>query len=72
VELYYGHVKSFDSLSEGRAEQMSVEKELGAGSYLYACAISCGMSGRFGFTARVTPRADHLIKNTPGFITWPV
>ncbi len=71
VELYYGHVKTFNSLSEGRAESMTVEKDLGGGRYLYGCRISCGLSGRFGFTARVTPRADHWIKNSPGFITWP-
>ena len=70
VELYYGHVKTFDVIADGRAESMQVEQELGGGKYLYSCSISCGMSGRFGFTARVTPRAGHWIKNRPGFITW--
>jgi starch phosphorylase len=72
VELYYGHVRTFDVISDGHAESMHVEKELGDGKYLYGCTISCGMSGRFGFTTRITPRADHWIKNRPGFIIWSV
>ena len=70
VELYFGKVKSFNVLSEGQTERMRVEEELGAGRYRYGCNVSCGRSGRFGFTARVTPRADHWIKNRPGFIVW--
>jgi starch phosphorylase len=70
VELYYGHIKAFDVLSDGHAELMKVEKDLGDGNYLYVCNVSCALSGRFGFTARATPRADHWVKNRPGFITW--
>jgi starch phosphorylase len=70
VELFFGHVKGFDVISDGHAEPMAMEKDLGGGKYLYACTVSCGLSGRFGFTARVTPRADHWIKNRPGLITW--
>jgi starch phosphorylase len=70
VELYFGHVKAFDTLFDGHAEPMTMEKELGGGKYLYSCEVSCNMSGRFGVTARVTPRADHWIKNRPGFIAW--
>jgi starch phosphorylase len=70
VELYFGSVKSFNVLLEGQTEKMSVEEELGAGNFRYGCTVSCGRSGRFGFTARVTPRADHWIKNRPGFIVW--
>ncbi len=72
VELYYGHVKSFDSLVEGQSELMAVEQVLEGGDYLYAGTLSCKRAGRFGFTARVTPRADHWIKNRPGFVTWSV
>jgi starch phosphorylase len=72
VELYYGHIKAFDVISDGHAEPMQMEQELGGGEYLYSCSVSCSMSGRFGFTARVTPRADHWIKNRPGFITWSI
>ena len=70
VELYYGKVKSFESLVDSQAAPMAVDKVLGNGDYLYRGSISCETAGRFGFTARITPRADFLIKNRPGFITW--
>jgi len=87
VELYYGGLKSVDSLEAGQAERMtmtesstsssSASSDTGTGSdtgkngnYLYACTINCNYSGRYGFTARVTPRGDNRIRFTPGFICW--
>jgi len=70
VELYYGLLKSVDSLTDALKEQMTMEEDLGDGEYRYASNISCNFSGRFGCTARVTPRGDDLIKFTPGLITW--
>jgi glycogen phosphorylase len=72
VELFYGPLKSIDSLENGQIMQMYPELELGNGEYLYACNVSCRKSGRFGFTARIRPRTDEWIRNTPGFITWAV
>jgi len=72
VELFYGHVKGFDVISNGHAQIMTMEKDLGGGKFLYTCNVSCSMSGRFGFNARATPRADHWIKNRPGLITWSI
>ena len=69
VLLCYGHMKSMGSLGDARTEQMTVCKELGEGRYLYECTITCNDSGRYGFTARVEPRADDWIKVTPGLIT---
>jgi starch phosphorylase len=70
VELYYGRLKTLESLVSGRTEMMTEKEHLGDGKYLYDCTISCNDSGRYGFTARVTPRGDNLIKFVPGFITW--
>ena len=70
VELYYGRLKNLDSLVSGRTETMAEREHLGDGKYLYDCTIICNDSGRYGFTARVTPRGDNLIKFVPGFITW--
>jgi starch phosphorylase len=69
VLLCYGHMKSMGCLGDARTEQMTVCKELGEGRYLYECTITCNDSGRYGFTARVEPRADDWIKVTPGLIT---
>ncbi len=70
VEFYYGDMKSVDSLAAGHAEQMEMVEDRGDGTYLYACMITCRLSGRYGFTVRVTPRGDDWIRFEPGFITW--
>ncbi len=70
VELYYGRLKTVDSLVISRTETMIERQHLGKGTYLYDCIINCRDSGRYGFTARVTPRGDDLIKYVPGLITW--
>ncbi len=70
VEVYYGSIKSIDSFAASYTESMSMEKALGNGKYFYACSIECVFSGRYGFTARVTPSGDSLIKSSPGLITW--
>ena len=70
VELYYGHFKSVDALTTSQSQLMDMQEDRGSGAYLYACEITCEVSGRFGFTARVTPRGDDHIKFTPEFITW--
>jgi starch phosphorylase len=70
VELYYGHLKSLDMLKDGATEPMFMTEERGNGDYLYSCIVTCNSSGRFGFTARITPRGDDLTKYSPGLITW--
>jgi len=49
VELYYGNLKSSDTLAEGQTQEVS---------------------GRFGFTVRVTPEGDDHLRFTPGLIAW--
>jgi starch phosphorylase len=70
VELYYGHLESLEKLSASRIESMSVVEEKGDGKYLYGCNLNCDISGRFGFTVRVTPAGDARVKSTPRLITW--
>jgi starch phosphorylase len=70
VQLYYGPMKSPEALTESRTEEMTVLKELGDGSYLYGCKISCPDARRYGFTARVRPKGDDLIRVIPGLTTW--
>jgi starch phosphorylase len=69
VELYYRSL-SVDALTSSNTWQMSIEEDFGNGEYLYAYDIACDGSGRFGFTARVTPAGDDRIKFTPGLLTW--
>jgi starch phosphorylase len=70
VELYYGHLESLEKLSSSRIELMAVVEEKGDGKYLYGCNLNCDISGRFGFTVRVTPVGDTRVKTTPRLLTW--
>jgi len=70
VELYYGNIKSIDTVTTSRVEPMHVLEDLGNGDFVFGCTITCPSSGRFGFTARIIPEGDAWIKNSPGLITW--
>lgn len=70
VEIYYGRVKTVDSLTDAQTQPMIMKETLSSGVYRYECSLPCRAAGRFGFTARVTPRADSFIKYTPGLMTW--
>jgi starch phosphorylase len=70
VDLYHGALRSIETLADGHADPMTVKEDRGNGHYLYACRLSCGTSGRQGFTARVSPSGDDWIKFTPGLLTW--
>jgi starch phosphorylase len=70
LQLYYGPMKSVDKVASSRTAPMEVMENLGDGEYLYGCTLVCELSGRYGFTVRLTPRGDDWIRNTPGLITW--
>jgi len=70
VELYYGNIKTVETVSKAYIEKMSVKEDRGSGVYLYECVVSCKWPGRYGFTARAVPKGDAMIRFTPGFITW--
>lgn len=70
VELYCGHMRSVDRLQDIAIYPMAVEEPLGAGHYRYRADVPCGVSGRFGFSIRVTPRGDSALKYDQGLITW--
>jgi starch phosphorylase len=70
IELYYGPLKTVDTISESHHKEMTVKEDQGNGSYLYTCNITCAASGRYGFTVRAVPRGDDRIKFAPGRITW--
>ena len=65
VALFHGTPESVDALKSGSSEPMTVDTDLGGGRYIYACTLVCRTAGRYGFTARVTPRGDERIKFTP-------
>ncbi len=70
VELCYGRPRSVDELDVTFRETMTVKERRSDGAYLYTCSFSCRKPGRYGFTARVTPRGDTWTRFMPGWITW--
>jgi starch phosphorylase len=70
IELYYGPMKTVDTISESHFKEMAANEDQGNGTYLYRCSITCTTSGRYGFTVRAVPRGDDRIKFAPGCITW--
>jgi starch phosphorylase len=70
VELYTGNMRSVDSLDAVHTEPMIVQESHENGNFRYACSMTCQISGRYGFTVRITPRGDGMLKISPGLITW--
>ncbi|WP_457553260.1 alpha-glucan family phosphorylase [Desulfobacula sp.] len=70
LQIYHGKLRSLDHLEDSRPENMWLQETISQGTYLYACTITCSDSGRFGYTARVIPKGDEVLSNTPGLITW--
>ena len=70
VELCLGTPKTVEVLEDIQTEIMTVCEDIGYSNCQYSCTTICKVSGRFAFTARVTPRGDNWIKFTPGLITW--
>ncbi|MFP4533010.1 MAG: alpha-glucan family phosphorylase, partial [Desulfobacterales bacterium] len=70
VELCYGKIRSVEALENIQAEEMTVKEDLDNGTYIYESALTCEISGRYGLTARVTPKGDRLLKYSPGMIAW--
>ena len=70
VDLYYGSLKTIEKLEKSKTVEMAVKEDLGEGSYIYTCTLPCDLSGRYGYTARVSPRGDDWVTFTPGLLTW--
>ncbi len=70
VELYYGDLRSVDTITSSNSEEMSVNANHENGVYEYACSLNCRAPGRYGFTIRVVPSGDDRMRFAPGLITW--
>ena len=72
VEVYYGPVNSRNEFVEAAPAKMEMAEELGKGMYRYHCQVGCRGAGRYGFTARVTPKGSDWRATIPGLITWAI
>lgn len=70
VEVYYGPVDTQNNITETHVEKMKLTETIAQGRFAFAHEIICAAAGRYGFTARVTPRGADWRKSMPGFITW--
>jgi starch phosphorylase len=70
VELCYGKVRNVDHLVDIKTQKMEQTRDLENGDHIYESTLTCQVSGRYGMTARVTPRGDNLLKYSPGMIAW--
>lgn len=70
VQIFYGHIKTGDTVTSGEYQPMGIVEDLGNGDYIFGCTISCKTAGRFGFTTRIVPAGDEWIRSKPGLITW--
>lgn len=70
IQIYHGRLKSSGQIEGNRTETMWLQETIGEGVHVYACTITCSDAGRFGYAARVIPKGDEILQNTPGLITW--
>ena len=70
VEVYYGPVNTKNQVERSHVKPMTAAADLGHGAYEYRHQVNCQDRGRYGFTARVTPRSPDWKKGMPGFMTW--
>lgn len=70
VQIYYGRLRSLSQLKGGRVQTMELKERLEDNACVYACSLTCSDAGRFGYTARVIPQGDEILKASPGLMTW--
>ena len=71
VEVYYGTVDVHNEILEGHVQLMQQVRQIEENRYQYSCRLECRASGRFGLTARITPKGNDWDNSIPGFICWP-
>lgn len=73
VDVCQGRVARVDQIAEiTQTTPMTVQENLGNGTYRMAGSVPCMVSGHVGIAIRVLPHHAHLLPNdrTPGLIYW--
>jgi len=60
VELYHGPVDADGQIVAGAVLPLSLAEAIGEGGYLFAGAVPCNTSGRYGYALRVLPHHPDL------------
>lgn len=70
VEFFSGNLDQMSQVKEGSGIEMHVLEHLKNGDCRYGQKVKCSKAGAFGFSARVSPRDEHLRTEMPGYVTW--
>lgn len=71
VQLYSGNLNTRGNIVDGKALDMTVEKDHGSGTYTYKATLAYAHAGEQGLSVRVLPHHDFMHTNfQPGLITW--
>jgi starch phosphorylase len=71
VELYYGPLGPQRQIAAAETASMTCQESLGEGTHLFVAAVACRTSGRHGYTLRILPRHEELVRPfEPGLILW--
>ena len=73
VQLFYGRLDAEGQIDQSQAVPMLIAQSKGEGVYVFAGAISCQTSGRYGYTLRILPHHEDL--GNPfemGLVLWGV
>ena len=70
IQIYYGMVDSQNNIIKSRCGIMDVDSDAGNGYFTFKYKFKCGKTGRYGFTARIVPKAFELKNCIPPFIKW--
>jgi starch phosphorylase len=71
VEIYWGPLDARDEIVRGAALPMLVARSRGEGRYVFAGAVPCETSGRYGFALRILPNhPDQASAFETGLIKW--
>jgi len=70
VQIYYGTVDSQNKIIKSCCGIMDIDNDLKNGNFLFKYNFKCKKAGRYGFTARIVPKAFELKNCIPPFIKW--
>ncbi len=60
VQLFYGRLDAEGLIAESRSVPMLIAQSKGEGRYVFAGAVPCARSGRYGYTLRILPQHEDL------------
>ena len=70
VEIYYGPLNPHGEVTESHVHPMELLRTEPDGTHVYGTTVVCHRAGRFGCTARVTPKGNEWNGIMPGYICW--